>query len=70
MSTAETIRTRRTVYVTQTKRGPRFHYFSTRALRLLPMRREEAEASFAAGATIMQKEKGAFIASAVNVFIG
>ena len=44
------------VYVTIGKNGPRYHSFARG--RLWPMRREVAEASFAAGATVYRKNAG------------
>ena len=61
MSTTESIRTYGEVYVTVTARGPRFFYWSHRAFRLLPITREVAEASFAAGATVYRKQPGTSI---------
>jgi hypothetical protein len=57
------------VYVTQTKRGPRYSYWARG--RLWPLCREAAEASFAAGATVYQKRPGVSVwQEAPEVFIG
>jgi len=49
------------VYVTVGARGTRYYYWSHRLFRLMPMTREVAEASFAAGATVYRKQPGASI---------
>lgn len=47
------------IFVTIGKNGKaRFHYFSTRQMRLFPVSRAIAEASFAAGATVYRKQSG------------
>lgn len=60
------------IYVTITKNGkPRFSHFSTRQMRLFPVSREVAEASFAAGATIYRKQAGVSIwQEDPEVFVG
>jgi len=50
--------TYREIYVTVTANGPRYYYWSRRADRLLPLKREVAEQAFAAGATVYRKQPG------------
>jgi hypothetical protein len=58
----QTTKTYGAIYVTIGKNGkPRFHHFSSRQMRLFPVSREAAEASFAAGATIYRKQAGTSI---------
>ncbi len=48
------------IFVTQTKKGPRFYRMAQTpgVFRTFPVSREVAEASMAAGATIYRKPKG------------
>lgn len=58
----ETTKTYSAIYVTMTKNGkPRYSHFSGRQMRLFPVTRQVAEASFAAGATIYRKQAGTSI---------
>lgn len=62
MTKTEQLKTYSAIYVTIAKNGkPRYSHFSARQMRLFPVSREVAEASFAAGATVYRKQPGTSI---------